>query len=251
MTDKSRVLMLAIAKVQREKFTIENFTNPDNFLMLVEEGSFSLESESGKYIVKRGECAHLKQNKTYVRKIIEPAKIHLFRYHAPEPLLDVEHLKFKDVGRIKSTINLLNHVDSLLSIDDFERKTHLFFDLINQYIIENEYSTEAKGEDILIKSAVLKLQSRLTENLPFTELSKEAGLSYVQFLRRFKAYTGLTPAKYVNVLKMKKARELLADSRLQIKEISEKLGFENEYYFSNFFKKNMNVSPTAYRKIIQ
>ena len=182
---------------------------------------------------------------------MQPATIHIFRYQAPKPLLDAEHLTFKDCGRIKSTINFLNHIDSLLSIDYSERKTHLFFDLINQYILENEYSAETKGEDILIKSAVLKIQSRLTENLPFTKFSKEAGLSYIQFLRRFKAYTGLTPAKYVNALKMKKARELLADSRLQIKEISEKLGFENEYYFSNFFKKNMNVSPTAYRKIIQ
>ena len=249
--DKNRVLMLATAKVYRENFTIEKFLSPDNFLMLVEDGSFSFESESGRYIVSAGECAHLKQNTFYVRKIIQPAKIHVFRYQAPETLVDDEYLTFRDTKRIKSTINFLNHIDNLLSLDDFERKTHLFFDIINQYILENEYSTESKDEDLLIKSAVLKIQSRLFDNLPFTEFSKEAGLSYVQFLRRFKAYTGLTPAKYINALKMKKARELLTDGRLQIKEISEKLGFENEYYFSNFFKKNMNVSPSAYRKTIQ
>lgn len=250
MTDKNRVLMLATVKVHREEFKIEDFTSPDSFLMLVEEGSFSIESEAGKFVVNSGECAHLKPNVSYARKIIKPAKIHIFRYQAPDDVVGVEHLTFKDKNRISSTINLLNHIDDLLSIDDFERKTQLFFDIINQYILENKHSVEINKEDALIKDAVLKIQSKLSENLPFTELSQESGLSYVQFLRRFKAYTGLTPSEYVIALKMKKATELLTDSRLQIKEISGKLGFENEYYFSNFFKKHLKVSPSAYRKII-
>lgn len=251
MTDKNQVLVLATVKLYREQFKVEKFVSQDDFLILVESGSFLLESENGRYEIKAGECAYLKRNTCYKRKIIQLAKLHLFRFHSPQFLVSKEHLKFKDEDRIKSTIKLLNRIDDLPSLNETERKTHLFFDIINQYILENECTAEKIDKsDALMYETVLKLQSRLYENLPFTEYAKESGLSYAQFFRRFKAYTGLTPSEYVNALRMKKAKKLLIESSLQIKEISDILGFENEYYFSNFFKKHLKVSPSAYRKII-
>ncbi len=250
MTDKNQVLMLATVKLYREQFEHEKFISQDDFLILAESGSFLLKSENGRYIIKAGECACLKRDTYYTRKIIQPAKLHLFRYHSPEPLVDEEHLKFKDEARIKSTIKLLNRIDDLPSSNETERKTHLFFDIINQYVLENgTHSENTNKNDTLMQEIVRKIQSRLTENLPFTKYAKDSGLSYAQFFRRFKAYTGLTPSEYVNALRMKKAKKLLIESNLQIKEISDSLGFENEYYFSNFFKKHYNISPSTFRKI--
>ena len=40
---------------------------------------------------------------------------------------------------------------------------------------------------------------------------------------------------------------LLTDTDLLIKEIAYACGFENEYYFSNFFKKHTTLSPSAFR----
>ena len=251
MTDKNQVLMLATVKLYREQFNVENFVSQDDFLILVESGSFFLESENGRYEIKAGECAYLKRNICYKRKIIDPAKLHLFRFHSPQLLINKEHLKFKDEDRIKSTIKFLNRVDDLPSLNETEQKTHLFFDIINQYILENESIPEKIDKyDVLMQETVLKIQRKLTENLPFTEYAKDSGLSYAQFFRRFKTYTGLTPSEYVNALRMEKAKKLLFESDLQIKEISDSLGFENEYYFSNFFKKHYNISPSAFRKII-
>lgn len=80
--------------------------------------------------------------------------------------------------------------------------------------------------------------------------AQAAGLSYVQFSRRFKALTGQTPMEYVIELRMKKAQQLLAQTSLSVKEISALCGFSGEYYFSNFFKANFGMSPSAFRNSI-
>ena len=44
------------------------------------------------------------------------------------------------------------------------------------------------------------------------------------------------------------ARQYLENTDCPVKELSAKLGFPDEFYFSNWFKQKNNLSPTAYRK---
>ena len=60
----------------------------------------------------------------------------------------------------------------------------------------------------------------------------------------------MTPTEYVSFLRLQKAKRLLIDTDLLIKEIAAECGFSNEYYFSNFFKKRTELSPQNFRKEI-
>ena len=53
--------------------------------------------------------------------------------------------------------------------------------------------------------------------------------------------------KYFNHLKVQKACQYLLFTDLRIKEIADKLGIEDQYYFSRMFAKLMGMSPVAYR----
>lgn len=53
--------------------------------------------------------------------------------------------------------------------------------------------------------------------------------------------------EYYNKLKLMKACFLLQNSESSIRQISEKLGFYDESHFTRFFKKNMGITPCAYR----
>lgn len=64
------------------------------------------------------------------------------------------------------------------------------------------------------------------------------------FTQAFDASTG----KYINKLRMDRAVLLLLTTPLSIHEISNSVGFENQLYFSNVFKKNFGLSPSDYRK---
>lgn len=74
-----------------------------------------------------------------------------------------------------------------------------------------------------------------------------SGLSYSYFKKLFINNYGYPPVKYITRLKIKLACKLLQTTKLSISEISEICGFENVYYFSNVFKKQMGISPKNYR----
>ncbi len=53
---------------------------------------------------------------------------------------------------------------------------------------------------------------------------------------------------YLTYARMRKSKELLKNPYLSIKEISYQLGYTDPNYFTRVFKKEMDVSPTTYRK---
>ncbi|MGH8023900.1 MAG: helix-turn-helix domain-containing protein, partial [Limisphaerales bacterium] len=60
-------------------------------------------------------------------------------------------------------------------------------------------------------------------------------------------HTGLSPHQYLLELRLVRARSLLAETDLSIKEIALKTGFEDELYFSRLFRQKLNVTPTQWR----
>lgn len=239
--------LLINVKVYRKQFEIQNFISENDFLILVESGSFSFESSHRSYTVKASECAHFKRNTLYRRKVLEPVELHLFRYSSAAPLFENEHLVFSDKTRISSTIHLLNRIHRNPHCET-DHASQLFFDIVNQYKIEKlPFSSEEKKE-AKIEAAITHMKNNLSESVPIDELAHTTNLSYVQFLRRFKAYTGTTPSEYLMSLRLQEAKNLLLDSDMQIKQIAKSCGFENEYYFSNFFKKHVRMAPSVFRK---
>ncbi|GKX29402.1 hypothetical protein SH1V18_18820 [Vallitalea longa] len=72
-------------------------------------------------------------------------------------------------------------------------------------------------------------------------------LSEKQVNRIIKKKTNLSTKQYINKIKLNKAKDLLKNTDLLIKEISEKLGFSSEYYFSQFFKREEGYPPGMFR----
>ncbi|MBQ7821851.1 MAG: AraC family transcriptional regulator [Clostridia bacterium] len=67
-------------------------------------------------------------------------------------------------------------------------------------------------------------------------------------IKEFAAEYGRTPYEYALERKIEIARELLANTTLPISVIAERLGYSDQHYFSNLFKKRCNVTPSQYRR---
>ena len=65
----------------------------------------------------------------------------------------------------------------------------------------------------------------------------------------FKKHYGKTPSRVITDLRIQKAKELLSATDCSISQIAEDCGFDNVYYFSNAFKKETGMTPSAYRKL--
>ncbi|MFD0670868.1 helix-turn-helix domain-containing protein [Cohnella sp. GCM10027633] len=81
--------------------------------------------------------------------------------------------------------------------------------------------------------------------------AKLSGLSIFQFIRTLKKQTNYSPAKYIEKIRIAKAKELLRDSSLTIAEISAIVGYTDPFYFSKVFKKASGITPSEFRSASQ
>lgn len=241
--------LLVNLRIYRTAFQMERYIGSDHILALVKSGSFSFSADGTPTVtVHAGEGALFRKGVLYERKIIEPVTMYFFRFRSDTPIFAHDKITFTDTERIYSTISLLEKLDTGVIKDEFALRCALFEDILTQYTIEATTPAAASlPDDTIIKNAIASISENLHKKLSLSEIGKETGLSYVQFIRRFKQYAGVTPMEYVTGLRLQKAKQLLAETKLSIKEIAYTCGFENEYYFSNFFKKHTQASPSAFR----
>lgn len=113
---------------------------------------------------------------------------------------------------------------------------------------ENILNTLAGPHYHLLKKVLEYIEHHIDQKLDLKELALVAGLSPNYFHMVFTKALGTTPNLYVNDLKIRRAKELLAGTDLPVSEISELCGFENIPYFSYLFSKKTGVSPSEFRR---
>jgi transcriptional regulator GlxA family with amidase domain len=92
------------------------------------------------------------------------------------------------------------------------------------------------------------LAEHLAEDLSLFRLAKRAAMSERTFLRRYRAATGLTPARAVERLRVEAARQLLAETGLPAKRIAARCGFGSEETMRRSFVRVQGVNPQDYRR---
>ena len=100
----------------------------------------------------------------------------------------------------------------------------------------------------MINRARLRIREALESNLTIQEIADELSMSYSNFRKLFKEYTGLSPAVYQQDLKLQRAKELLSTTDLSVKEIAYRLNFDSPDYFSAKFKIKTGRKPSEMRR---
>jgi AraC family transcriptional regulator len=83
--------------------------------------------------------------------------------------------------------------------------------------------------------------------LTVAELARRQGMSVRHFTRLFRASTGRTVSDFAAQIRIDRARTLLADPRILIKEIAYRCGFQSSSSFSSAFRRATNLTPQQFR----
>ncbi len=99
-----------------------------------------------------------------------------------------------------------------------------------------------------IMPAVQYLRDNYTSECVLSDAANLCHLSVSQLRRLFHDYYGMTPKKYVTLLRISNAKRLLTSTVLPIYEVAEQCGFTDSAYFCKIFHRETGTTPNAYRK---
>lgn len=112
---------------------------------------------------------------------------------------------------------------------------------------DKEYSLSHFDRKQMVRDICDYMKEHYADKISLDGIAKNIYLSPIYLSRLFKEETGDSPINYLISIRMKKAAQLLKNSRLSIKETAALVGYDNAYYFSKLFKKHYQLSPKEYR----
>jgi AraC-like DNA-binding protein len=99
-----------------------------------------------------------------------------------------------------------------------------------------------------IDVAISYIHNHLYEPLSLSHIASYVGYSSYHFSRLFKEKTGLPPLYYVSSLRLQKAKELLLNTNLTVRDIGLEIGQQSLGTFTTRFTKCVGMSPSHFRE---
>lgn len=110
--------------------------------------------------------------------------------------------------------------------------------------------TPGKGV-VLTERAAGYIERNLQRKVSVSEVAEHCCVSPCHLTHVFKSILGVSPIRYIQQMRMDRAKRLLADESLYVYEIARAIGFDDPFYFSRMFKKVSGVSPGEFRTHIR
>jgi CheY-like chemotaxis protein/AraC-like DNA-binding protein len=103
-------------------------------------------------------------------------------------------------------------------------------------------------EDEFVKKIRQAVEEHLFDfNFSVEQLCKYVFMSHSQLHRKLDALTGYSPNKFIRIIRLNKAKDLLRNSSDSIASIALDCGYNDPGYFARVFKQEYNVTPQEWR----
>lgn len=100
----------------------------------------------------------------------------------------------------------------------------------------------------LLEQILSSINGDLSYRYSIADFARQHGCGVHTLMRLFRKHLGITPSAYRERLRFEQACRLLHTTDLSVKEISERLGYCDQLYFSAAFRKRAGYPPTVYRR---
>lgn len=134
----------------------------------------------------------------------------------------------------------------------FELLFHqLLLGLLKYDFKENDILSDTRGgigeETHLLDKAISFIQNNTEQPIKVRDICDHLHISESYLHKTFSGKMNLSPNYMILLCKVKRAEQLLRTGNYSIKEISERLCFSSQYYFSTVFKRYYGISPSAFQ----
>jgi AraC-like DNA-binding protein len=138
-----------------------------------------------------------------------------------------------------------------LAIDGDERFDSLIFELFD-YVSRASLGGANVPRGVAFRVQRMKrfIEQHAFEAITLSDIARCLDLSPFTCIRQFKYGTGTTPQRYLSELRLRRAQELLKNTRLTIGDVGRQVGIRDRYYFTRWFSKEAGVPPQRFRQIL-
>ena len=153
---------------------------------------------------------------------------------------------FKNLIEDDFLFNMISNFHQASNFNSYSQISDISKHLIKNYLVEKEEDklNYPKWGSIILEIKNL-LDCHMDEKINIEIMAKKYNKTSFQLIRAFKAHTGLTPNAYLILIRLNKAKKLLAIGN-KIIDTALECGFFDQSHFTNYFKKYFGVSPKQY-----
>jgi two-component system response regulator YesN len=101
--------------------------------------------------------------------------------------------------------------------------------------------------DKRVQKVIELMENELRRDLPLGRMATAVNLTPSRLCRLFKAETGASPVQYLRLMRMRRAKNLLENSFLRVKEVMDMVGVRDSSHFVRDFKRTYGLTPVQYR----
>jgi transcriptional regulator GlxA family with amidase domain len=178
----------------------------------------------------------------------------------PAAQVDIDPIFVRD-GNLYSSAGITAGIDLALALVEEDHGRDLALDVARVLVLflkrpggQAQFSAQLRAQFSTVpavRQVQLWCQEHLEADLRVSVLSKIAGMSERDFVRKFRQDTGRTPADYVTSARLEMACQLLTETRLSLKEVVRKCGFGSVAALRRAFVSRLGVPPRLYREHFQ
>ncbi len=149
---------------------------------------------------------------------------------------------YLDLGNISSMFN------SLETLNQAEEWLISIFDDYRDILEKISQMRNSKHYSLVEKMLEYIKQHYRNPDINVESLAEKAGYTSYYFSKIFREVTGLNVLDYIKQLRINRAKELLCMEEMKVSEIPDLVGFTNSGYFYYTFKRDVGLTPSAYRE---
>ncbi|MBI4975910.1 MAG: AraC family transcriptional regulator [Spirochaetes bacterium] len=232
----------------------ENVCSPFNRLYCVTKGNGYIENKRGRIELAPGNTYLIPLGTTYSYRC--PSSMEKYYVHFRLEVYPGRDIfdgvpEARRIPSPKGIGALLKRLSQSTRMQDVLHAKAAIIGLLGQFASDNRIDDVRRSIAVAEKYKTLfnYLDGRKFTGISLGAMAEEMGMTLPSLSRHFKKDTGLTLTDYIASKATMRARELLLLTDRKVKDIAHELGFQDEFYFSRFFRKHVRLSPQEYREV--
>lgn len=244
MLDFIAIDIIDICIFKRKLFSIETKNKTCSLISCRISGSTVLYTGSTVLNVKSGDILFVPKGSSYSQKTDEEYVICIHLNIFGNTREEIQHLTFEKPDVISEYFKKM----ALIWQKKEKNYKYVCTSILYELIATTSIMLPETTKDLLTP-AIQHINEHFCDyDFSLSDACKKSGISRAYFNRVFKERFGITPALYINQLKIEKSKFLLSCKTYTHSEISAMCGFNDVKYFYTVFKKITNTTAKKYQK---